>query len=91
MPIQKLHSRLPPLPPPLDLQEEVAEECNKYGIVESCKVDKQSSPSGLVYMTFSDVDGATKAANNLHGRYFAQRFITVKYIDPKDAQPIVRE
>ena len=64
----------------LDVQEEVAEECNKFGEVELCRVDKVS-PLGLVYLVFAKREDAQKAATSLHGRYFAQRFVTVKYMD----------
>ena len=64
----------------LDVQEEVAEECNKFGEVELCRVDKLS-PLGLVYLIFTKKVDAQKAATSLHGRYFGQRFVTVQYMD----------
>jgi RNA-binding protein 39 len=42
----------------LDIQEDVTEECSKYGKVLQCHVVRDS-PSGLVYLRFESSDGGT--------------------------------
>jgi hypothetical protein len=42
----------------LDIQEDVTEECSKYGKVLQCHVVRDS-PSGLVYLRFESSEGGT--------------------------------
>jgi len=65
----------------LDIKEDVTEECQKFGKVEYCHVET-NKPGGFVYLRFSVLDAAVKAANSLNGRWFAGRMITVSFIDP---------
>jgi RNA-binding protein 23/39 len=64
----------------LDIKEDVEDECQKAGgrVVHS-HVEK-NQPGGLVYLLFTTVDGATKAAHVLNGRWFAGRMIRVEYL-----------
>jgi RNA-binding protein 39 len=64
----------------LDIQEDVTEECAKYGKVLQCHVVRDS-PSGLVYLKFESTDGATKAIQALNGRWFAGKVISAEFID----------
>lgn len=66
----------------LDVKEDVCEECRKFGEVLHCHVDKRN-PTGLVYLKFGNNQVAARAAENLHGRWFAGRQITVTYM-PQD-------
>ncbi|KAK3289540.1 hypothetical protein CYMTET_3039 [Cymbomonas tetramitiformis] len=61
----------------LDIQEDVKEECGKYGPVQHCFVDKDSK--GFVYLKFAGVESAMAAQRALHSRWFAGRMITVDY------------
>ncbi len=64
----------------VDIREDVAEECGKFGKVETCYVEAKR-PGGFVFVKMLSIDGATKAANALNGRFFAGRMITVEFID----------
>ncbi len=46
-----------------------------------CYVEARK-PGGLVYLVFASPDGALKAAQALHGRWFAGRSIAVEFLDP---------
>jgi RNA-binding protein 39 len=63
-----------------DVKEDVVEECSRHGQVLRCIVDRKR-PGGLVYLQFGSAEVASKAAANLHGRFFAGRMITVMYLD----------
>ena len=77
----------------LDLQEDVVEECNRYGsgaasnVVQHVHVDA-NDPGGLVYVKFYSLEVALRAASALHGRWFASRLLTVAYMprEQYDAQ-----
>ena len=64
------------------LQEDVEEECSKYGAVLHCYVEAKA-PGGFVYMMFAQVAAAVQAATALNGRWFAGRGITVEYVQPE--------
>lgn len=64
----------------LDIQEDVTEECSKYGKVLQCHVVRDS-PSGLVYLRFESSEGAAKAIQALNGRWFAGKVISAEFID----------
>ncbi|URE27997.1 hypothetical protein MUK42_34819 [Musa troglodytarum] len=62
----------------LEIQEDVREECSKFGAVMHIYVDKNSI--GWVYLRF---DGAASAANcqiAMHGRWFAGRAISAAFM-----------
>lgn len=60
-----------------EIEEDVREECSKFGEVEHIHLDKCSK--GFVYLKFSEVNEATKAQAVLHGRWFAGRQISAEY------------
>ena len=64
----------------LSLEEEVVEECNKYGLVESCMVET-SKPGGYIYLKLDNTQSATSIASSLNGRYFSGRTISASFID----------
>ena len=64
----------------LSLEEEVVEECNKYGLVESCMVET-SKPGGYIYLKLDNTQSATNIASSLNGRYFSGRTISASFID----------
>jgi len=61
----------------LDIMEDVKEECSKHGPVKHIFVDKDSQ--GHVYLKFAAIDGAQKAINALHHRWFAGKMISAEY------------
>mmetsp|Transcript_88235 Transcript_88235/g.234627 ORF Transcript_88235/g.234627 Transcript_88235/m.234627 type:complete len:476 (-) Transcript_88235:159-1586(-) len=63
----------------LDIQEDVTEECSKYGKVLVCVVDKHN-PSGLIYVKFDAIPSAERAAQAINGRFFAGKQIAVHYL-----------
>ncbi|CAO1615485.1 unnamed protein product [Sympodiomycopsis kandeliae] len=63
-----------------DLSEDVKGECSsKYGNVELCHVEKDSSV-GEIYLRFTDLDGAARAITGLNGRFFGGRKVSAEYI-----------
>jgi len=64
----------------LDIQEDVTEECSKFGPVMHCSVDRNSM--GHVYIKMHTIDAATKAMANLHGRWFGGKAVTAEYVPP---------
>jgi RNA-binding protein 23/39 len=71
-----------------EIREDVTEECRRFGAVDLVYVEKRK-PGGLVYVKFPHVDSAVKSAQNLHGRYFAGKMITVAYVDPQRFDSLV--
>jgi len=61
-----------------EIQEDVEEECSKYGQVKHCYVEKNTQ--GFVYIKFATIDAAERACNELNGRWFAGKVITTEYI-----------
>lgn len=58
----------------LDIQDDVLEECNKYGNVVHIYVDKTSS-EGIVFVKCQTPAVAAAAFNSLNGRFFAGKQI----------------
>ena len=62
----------------MELQEDVAEECNVYGVVRSVVIprghgqegEEESDEVGMVYVHFTHSDGASKAKDAIAGRMF---------------------
>lgn len=52
-------------------------ECQKYGNVLHCLVDKNSD--GNVYLMFGDLPSCRRAAQEMNGRWFNRRQIQVAY------------
>jgi len=61
-----------------DLQEDVKEECGKYGAVVSAKV--KPATAGFIYMKFVDQPGATACVGGMTGRWFAGKQISAGYV-----------
>ncbi|KAM7275642.1 hypothetical protein ACFE04_017508 [Oxalis oulophora] len=64
----------------LDIKEDVEEECSRYGAVKHIYVEKHSA--GNVYLRFESVEGASKAQQAMHMRWFARRLISAIYLQP---------
>lgn len=65
-----------------DLQEEIQEECAKYGVVEQVIIykEKQSESEDAevivkIFVEFAQPDGVLKGREGLHGRYFGGRMV----------------
>ncbi|KAJ0408071.1 hypothetical protein ATCC90586_006042 [Pythium insidiosum] len=67
----------------VEIKQDVQEECENYGTVLHTYVE-QEKPGGLVYVLFDDVTSATTAAKKLHGRWFNQRQISVRYLSSQE-------
>ncbi|KAG5191613.1 hypothetical protein JKP88DRAFT_204761 [Tribonema minus] len=65
----------------LDIKEDTEAECSKYGPVLHSYVDA-ASPGGCVFIMFRHASAAAAAAAALHGRWFAQRMVTIDYVPP---------
>ena len=63
----------------LDIKEDVAEECSKFGPVEHIHVETQK-PGGIVLIKFKAVEAAIKTAHSMNGRFFAGRSLTASFL-----------
>lgn len=63
-----------------EIAQDVSEECENYGKVEDCYVERYA-PGGIVLLRMQTIEGATKAALALHGRFFAGRRIVTSYLE----------
>lgn len=78
------------------LDEEIGEECSKYGEVESVLIFEVTDPlyppdkAVRIFVQFENLASATAALKELHGRYFAGRVVSADYFDQDrfDAQDI---
>ena len=59
-------------------QEDVKEECGKYGSVVSAKI--KPTTAGFIYMKFTDQPGATACVAGMTGRWFAGKQISAGYV-----------
>jgi splicing factor U2AF 65 kDa subunit len=70
---------------PVEIVEDVREECEKYGRVEEIKIprpsmgSRQSAGVGKIFVKYDDVDSARKALSALAGRKFADRTVVTTY------------
>ena len=71
-----------------EIRDDVTEECSKCGVVEHVYVEK-FKPGGIVYVKFHNIDACMAAAQNLNGRFFAGKMITVSFMDPYQYDTIV--
>mmetsp|Transcript_16210 Transcript_16210/g.35196 ORF Transcript_16210/g.35196 Transcript_16210/m.35196 type:complete len:307 (-) Transcript_16210:30-950(-) len=68
-----------------DLAEETAEEARKYGELDGkgCKVvevpNVPDNEAVRVFLAFKEVSGATKALDDMNGRYFGGRVVRAQY------------
>ncbi|TMW69827.1 hypothetical protein Poli38472_001983 [Pythium oligandrum] len=67
----------------LEIKQDVEEECENYGPVLHSYVEGEKA-GGLVYVLFDRIESATTAAKRLHGRWFSQRQISVRYLSPQE-------
>lgn len=71
--------------PPLEICEDVREECQKYGEVLEMKIprpsggSRQSAGVGKIYVKFDTPESASKALKTLAGRKFADRTVVTTY------------
>ncbi|KAG2461289.1 RBM39 protein, partial [Polypterus senegalus] len=64
----------------VEIQDDVIEECNKHGGVVHIYVDKNST-QGNVYVKCPTIAAAMAAVNGLHGRWFAVRQESLKFVE----------
>ncbi|KAJ0233917.1 RRM domain-containing protein [Hirschfeldia incana] len=64
-----------------EIEEDVKEECSKYGEVKHIYVDKNSA--GFVYLRFESVQAAMAAQRAMHMRWFAQKMISATFLPPQ--------
>lgn len=64
-----------------EIKDEVTSECENFGKVLHCFVDKFSK--GNVYVKFDSVESSKKAHSTLHGRYFNGKMIGSTFIPLK--------
>lgn len=67
----------------LEIKQDVEEECGSYGAVLHSYVEREKE-GGLVYVLFENQASAVEAAKILHGRWFNQRQISVRYLSPQE-------
>lgn len=67
----------------VEIKQDVEDECASYGTVRHSFVEKEKD-GGLVYVLFDSVSSAVQAAKVLHGRWFNQRQISVRYLSPQE-------
>ncbi|XP_047495537.1 splicing factor U2AF 50 kDa subunit-like isoform X3 [Penaeus chinensis] len=70
-----------------DIQEDIREECSRYGIVRSVEIPRpvegvEVPGVGKVFVEFNSVLDCQKAQQNLTGRKFANRVVVTSYFDP---------
>eukprot|EP01119_Soliformovum_irregulare_P005274 TRINITY_DN16_c0_g1_i1.p3 TRINITY_DN16_c0_g1~~TRINITY_DN16_c0_g1_i1.p3 ORF type:complete len:264 (-),score=48.50 TRINITY_DN16_c0_g1_i1:177-968(-) len=68
----------------VDIQNDVKEECNKYGQVVHIFLDKYSP--GHIWLKFSSISGAMACLKVMNGRFFAGRTITASFVPTSDYQ-----
>uniref|UniRef100_K3X3I5 RRM domain-containing protein n=1 Tax=Globisporangium ultimum (strain ATCC 200006 / CBS 805.95 / DAOM BR144) TaxID=431595 RepID=K3X3I5_GLOUD len=67
----------------VEIKQDVEEECSTYGNVLHSYVEKDKQ-GGLVYVLFDSVRSAVDAAKVMHGRWFNQRQISVRYLSSQE-------
>ena len=60
------------------IAEDTKMECENFGTVLHCAVDKESA--GNVYVAFDTIQAGVDASHALHGRWFAKRRVVVEYL-----------
>ncbi|XP_058190382.1 uncharacterized protein LOC131307739 isoform X2 [Rhododendron vialii] len=66
----------------LDIEEDVRDECSKFGALKHIYVDKNTA--GFVYLHFENTQAAIGAQRSLHGRWFAGKMITATFMVPQN-------
>ncbi|ORM42199.1 DNA topoisomerase 3-alpha [Babesia sp. Xinjiang] len=72
-----------------EVEEDVNEECNKYGKVVKVYIDR-AAIDGKVWVKFDNLLDSTVAFRNLNGRVFAGNTIKVEYVTDDHWQRMVR-
>ncbi|EDO48329.1 predicted protein [Nematostella vectensis] len=73
-----------------EIYDDVREECSKYGRVKSMEIPRPMEglmePPGVgkIFVEFSSIDDAKKAAAALGGRKFANRVVVTSYYPPEE-------
>ncbi|CEP01260.1 RRM domain-containing protein [Plasmodiophora brassicae] len=62
----------------IDIKEDVASEASKYGRLLHIYLDTESD--GHVFLRFADIEGAHRALNDFHGRFFAARQVVAEFV-----------
>lgn len=70
-----------------DIQEDIREECGKYGVVRSVEIPRPIEGvdvpgCGKVFVEFNSVVDCQKAQQSLTGRKFNNRVVVTSYFDP---------
>lgn len=69
----------------LDIQDDVKSECSQHGSVRSVLIPRlkdgfPAASEGSVFVEFNEAESATRAAQSLRGRKFADRMVIVNYV-----------
>lgn len=67
----------------IEIKQDVEDECENFGTVLHSYVERDK-PGGLVYVLFDKLESAVEAAKKLHGRWFSQRQIGVRYLSSQE-------
>ncbi|CAI5462874.1 unnamed protein product [Closterium sp. Yama58-4] len=70
-----------------DVQDDVFEECSKFGAVKKVRVDRASE--GHVYVQFETVAAASAARTALHNRYFGGKPICATFVEASKTKTAV--
>lgn len=62
-----------------ELEEEVKEECEKYGVVKRVVATTGFDDNVRIFVEFSHIKEAGNAINKLNGRFFAGKQIIARY------------
>jgi RNA-binding protein 23/39 len=65
------------------IEDEVFNECNKFGKVEHVFVNEESK-DGIVYIRFDSENSAFKAKQALNRRWYAKKLINCEYVKEND-------
>jgi len=67
------------------IEEDVKEECARFGPLEAVRVPRQGQPgAGCVYIAYSNVDGAMVAFGKMHGRAFGDQTVVASFYPEGD-------
>lgn len=68
-----------------DILEDVKDECSNYGEVTTISIPRPPHPQcGKIFLEYANVQSAIMARNALSGRTFAERLISVDFIQQED-------
>ena len=62
------------------IQQETAEECSKFGLIEKCLIHEMKHDQSIrIFIKYENVSSAKNGMNGLNGRFFGGRIVTAKY------------